>query len=76
MSTFEPPNRTSPAGPGDGAELAVLEAQGDLRPPDCNLLQGPLGEILDRAKHELELADAARPYFERPYRDRDSKVRG
>jgi 5-methylthioadenosine/S-adenosylhomocysteine deaminase len=33
-------------------------------------------EILDRAKHELELADAARPYFERPYRDRNSESRG
>jgi 5-methylthioadenosine/S-adenosylhomocysteine deaminase len=33
------------------------------------------GEILDRAKPELELADAARPYFERPYRDRNSALR-
>jgi 5-methylthioadenosine/S-adenosylhomocysteine deaminase len=34
------------------------------------------GEILDRAAHELELADTARPYFERPYRDRQAEHRG
>jgi 5-methylthioadenosine/S-adenosylhomocysteine deaminase len=32
-------------------------------------------EILDQAQPALALADAARPYFERPYKDRDRAVR-